>query len=240
MKQNHKRTKKEIKVYEVFSRLFSILGFIAVFSTIILTELDPEKGWFLYGIIVFLLFTGISFYLRQLVKSDKERIELEEKKNLYENTEIREVNFKDIMTLKEAMVREKYLYLSNKYYFKNVKSHKVCYYGRFIRTDKFDEVIDKEIVRFRKFHSEECESISALLFVSIPDIAKENKDYVKEVSTSFLLAEMFPVRKEKLSVIVILLDEENKLAYYFDIPSSRRTLLYTYGNIALKKILNIK
>jgi hypothetical protein len=70
----------------------------------------------------------------------------------------------------------------------------------------------------------------------LKNISEENKNLVRGYSQEFLMVEEIPIGKFRASVITVLLDEENKKAYYLDVPASFGSKIYSYGCIVLKKI----
>lgn len=230
------KDKKEILVFEIFAKIFTILGFVAVLMSLILSEAMPEKNWFIYGVIVFVVFFLISALLKSVVKNDKEIISVNEKLKSYDDVELYQAKYNSIDEIKSGLDKSSYELLSNGFYFKRIATQGICYYAKFIESEVFNDVIEKEVVRFRRFHRQGCEQISGILFLSLPKIEEEHKDYVKDLSKSFLVSEIIPTGKMKLSVIVVLLDQTTKEAFYFDVPSSKKTIIYTYSCLVLKKI----
>lgn len=239
MKNKKIKDKKEVLVYEIFSKIFMVFGFTSIFLSVILDSNQPEKNWIVYGIAVSLLFLGVSMYLRNLVKEDKLILGMQKRKEMYEKIDLRTVTFDSIESLKSGLEKNSYEYLSIGYYFKRVATQGLCYYSKFIEAPQLKDVFEKEVVKFRKFYNERCKTINGILFISLPSISDEDKEYVKKISKDFAIAEEIPVNQAKVSIITVLIDEQEKKGYYFDIPDSYNTKIYTYGCLVLRKLFKV-
>lgn len=238
MSENQPKDKKEVLVYNIFSKVFLVLGFIAFFMSLILDNSYPDKNWISYGIIIFLVFMGFYLFLKGIIKRDKEKYGFKNKKDLYDNTELKEVAYESIEELRDALLKNNYELLSNGYYFKKVASQGVCYYGKFLSDKDIDGSLDKEVVKLRRFYNNGCKNISAVLFYEFSEVTEKDIFTVKKISKEYLVKEELNTAKFFTSVIVVLLDK-NK-GYYFDIPDSFNTRVYTYGCLNLRKIFNSK
>lgn len=238
MSENKPKDKKELLVYKIFGKIFLVLGFIAFFMSIILDNSYPDQNWISYGIIVFLVFLGAYVFNKSVIKRHNEKYGFINKKDLYETIELKEVAFESIDDLKGALIKNNYELLSNGYYFKKVASQGVCYYGKFIESFEIEASLDKEITKLRKFYNNGCNNISAVLFYELDDITLEQKEVVKRISKEFLVKEELNTAKFFISVIICYL-AKNK-GYYFDIPDSFNTKVYTYGCLNLRKVFHNK
>ncbi len=238
MSENKPKDKKEILVLNVFSKIFLVLGFIAFFMSLILDSSYPDKNWISYGIIVFFVFLGGYLFLKGIIKRDSEKYGFKNKKDLYESIELKEVEYNSIDELKESLLKNNYELLSNGYYFKKVASQGVCYYGKFMNDKDIESSLDKEVVKLRRFYNNGCNNISAALIYELDNVTENEKDLVKKISKEYLVKEELNTAKFFTSVIVVLLDK-NK-GYYFDIPDSFNTKVYTYGCLNLRKVFNSK
>ena len=236
MKERKEKDKKEILVYDIFAKVFLVLGFISVFMGVILENQVPDGNWMTYSIVIFFLFIGVSFYLQNIIKKDKEIHSLNKKHEKYKSLDLKEVSFNDLAELKLGLEQNSYELLSNGYYFKKVPTHGICYYAKFINSTQLEDVLEKEIVRLKKFFNDKCRRINGIIFFFLNNLFEEKKNLVRGYSQYFLMAEEIPLGKFKSSVITVLLDEENKKAYYLDVPVSFGSKIYSYGCLVLNKI----
>ena len=140
--------------------------------------------------------------------------------------------------MKDSLLKNNYELLSNGYYFKKVSSQGICYYGKFISDNDIEENLDKEVTKLRKFYNNGCNNISAVLFVETSDINFTQREFVKKIAKEFLVKEELNTAKFFTSVIICLLSKEK--GYYFDIPDSFNTRVYTYGCLNLRKVFSNK
>lgn len=236
MKDKRLKSKKEILTYEIFAVILMVAGFVSFFIAIMLDANQPESNWITYGIIVFLTMIGLALFLRSIVREDKEVLRLEKRHKLYSKMELSEADFSSFDEIKADLVSNNYELLSNGFYFKKVASQGVCYYGRFVKSNLVKDVLEKEIMRFKKFQEKNCKSINGIIFFAMPKVSDEDKLFVKEISRDMVIAEEVVLNNYILSVITVLIDEEKKKAYYFDVPDSYRSKVYTYGCLMLRKI----
>jgi hypothetical protein len=238
MSENQPKDKKEILVLNVFSKVFLVLGFIAFFMSLILDSSYPDKNWISYGIIVFFVFLGGYLGSKSIIKRDLEKYGFKNKKDLYESIDLKEVEYNSIEVLKDDLLKHNYELLSNGYYFKKVASQGVCYYGKFISDKDIEGSLDKEVVKLRRFYNNGCNKISATLFFEFDSVSENEKDIVKKISKEYLVKEELNTAKFFTSLIVVLLDKDK--GYYFDIPDSFNTKVYTYGCLNIRKVFNSK
>ncbi|MDT8337528.1 MAG: hypothetical protein RQ856_06880 [Candidatus Izemoplasmatales bacterium] len=236
MKEKRAKSKKEILIYEILAVILMVIGFASMFISITLDNAQPDNNWITYGIIAFLSLMGIALFLRSVVREDKEVLRLENRHKLYSKMELSEVDFISLDVIKEELVVNNYELLSNGFYFKKVATQGVCYYGRFVISNIVNNVLEKEIMRFKKFQDKNCKSINGIIFFAMPKTSDDDKLFVKNLSRDMVIAEEVPVNNNVLSVITVLIDEEKKKAYYFDVLDSYRSKVYTYGCLLLRKI----
>lgn len=236
MKEHRQKDKKEVLVYEIFSKIFLVLGFISIFLAIMLDDQRPDENWMTYGIIVFLLLNVVSLYLKSIIKADKDVNKLEKKKELYNNLELSEVDFTSYEEIEAGLVENKYELLSNGYYHKRIKSTGICLYAKFLKVVNLEDSVARECVKFKKFYENNCQAINGILFVTLKEIKDSDKEFVRILSRDYLLLEEAALNKEKLSVITVIVDEVNKKAYYLDAQDSYTTRIYSHGSIILRKI----
>ncbi|MFA7076734.1 MAG: hypothetical protein WC152_08750 [Candidatus Izemoplasmatales bacterium] len=238
MNRKRQKDEKEVLIYNIFSKVFLVLGFVGIFSAIMLEDQQPDKNWMTYGIIVFLLFNAISLYLKNIIKGDKEKHNLDKKKETYNNLELSEFSFTTIDDVFDMLVEQKYKLLSNGYYHKRITSQGVCCYGKFHEVSDLEETLAKEIQKFKKFLQSNCKAVNGIIFFSMSEVKEEDKAFAKKVSRDFLLAEQLPVNQDKISVIVVLIDKMNKKVYFLNAPDSYKTRIYSYGAITLRNIFD--
>jgi len=236
MKEQRQRDKKEVLVYEIFSKIFLVLGFISIFMAITLDDQRPDENWMTYGIIVFLVFNAISLYLKSIIRGDKEVNKLEKKKEMYNNLELSEVNFSSIEEIKTGLTENKFELLSNGYYHKRIKGAGVCLYAKFLKTENLEDAVVRESMKIKKFYENNCAAINGILFVGLKEIKEADKAYIKTLSRDYLLLEEASLNKSQISIITVLIDGENNKAYYLEAFDSYKTKIYSYGSIVLRKI----
>lgn len=238
MSENQPKDKKEILVLNIFSKVFLVLGFIAFFMSLILDSSYPDNNWISYGVIVFFVFLGVYLFLKGIIKRDLEKYGFKNKKDLYESIDLLEVEFNSTEELQDSLGKNNYELLSNGYYFKKVASQGVCYYSKFLSDTDIEVSLDKEAVKLRRFYNNGCNNISAALFYELENVTEKEKNIVKKIAKEYLVKEELNTAKFFTSIIVVLLDK-NK-GYYFDIPDSFNTKVYTYGCLNLRKVFNSK
>lgn len=236
MKEKRIKDKKEIMVYDVFAKLLMFLAVVSLFFAFLLDNSQPDKNWVTYGIISFVILNIASLALANIIRGDKEVQRLEQKKADYEKLELRECSYEDVEAIKSGLINNKYELLSNGYYHKRIAVQSLCLYAKFLKTEALEDIVAKESVRFKKFLESNCQMINGILFVSANHVKTEDLDFVKRLSRDFLLSELLPIKTNKIVVIVVLLDESNKKAYYLEAPDSYSTKIYSYGSINLRKI----
>ncbi|HQN74986.1 MAG TPA: hypothetical protein PK160_03000 [Bacillota bacterium] len=236
MKEKRIKDKKEIMIYDVFAKLLMFLAVLSIFFTFLLDNSQPDSDWVIYGIISFVVLNIASLALANIIKADKEIQRLERTKVDYDKLELTESSYEEIDDIKNGLIKNKYELLSNGYYHKRIAVQSLCLYAKFLKTDSLEDVVAKESVRFKKFLESNCQMINAILFIRSTHVKTEDLDFVKRLSRDFLLSELLPIKTNKVVVIVVLLDEANKKAYYLEAPDSYSTKIYSYGSINLRKI----
>jgi len=219
MKSSEINSKKKILILRILSISSFALSFIVIFTAISLDNNYPEKNWFTYGIIVFLVFNIIGLYLQNKIKADREINRLNNKAKTYENLELIEKDSLSEDELKARIESNGYNLLSNV---------------------RLDDYLEKELMRFKKFYEQGCKRINGILFVEMEDITESDKLKIKELSKSFLLAEEVPLYKANISINVVLVDKNKGKTYYYESPESFNTRVFTFGVLNIRKIFNKK
>ncbi len=240
MKSSEINSKKKILILRILSISSFALSFIVIFTAISLDNNYPEKNWFTYGIIVFLVFNIIGLYLQNKIKADREINRLNNKAKTYENLELIEKDSLSEDELKARIESNGYNLLSNDYYFKLSKAQGICYYLKLVNFVRLDDYLEKELMRFKKFYEQGCKRINGILFVEMEDITESDKLKIKELSKSFLLAEEVPLYKANISINVVLVDKNKGKTYYYESPESFNTRVFTFGVLNIRKIFNKK
>jgi hypothetical protein len=240
MKKSKKDINKRIKIIDRISIILYVLAFLMVIITITLDDKYPESSWLLVGTIVFIVFNGSAFLLRNSIKTEKLEIEAKQKRDLYQEIQISEFYSLDNKTIIETLEKQKFVLLSNDYYHKKSRNHNLSFYAKFVKFPSLDGFLAKEILRFKKLHERNKNNICGLLFVDMEKVNKEDLDLVTQVSRDFLLMEATKIYYRPISVIVILNDISTQKTYYLSSPDLKDISIYTLGIVVLNKIYNHK
>lgn len=237
MAKNEKtKNNKEVLLISIISRVLLVLTLVIFYLAILLDTQNPDENYIVYGIILAFLTMGLSMYLNNKVKGEKEVLNLEKQKENYEKRELTVKSYKSYEIVEETLKKEGLEKLSNGFYFKKAASRGVCYYVNLVKNQKLENNLEKELIKYNKFIGETCKKVSGVLFFELPEVSEKDKEIIKKLSIDYLLFEEAPIKKIERSIVVVLVDKAKNCAYYYDQTDSFKTRIYSYSALLVRKL----
>ncbi|MGD9964812.1 MAG: hypothetical protein AB7S96_05615 [Candidatus Izemoplasmatales bacterium] len=237
MAKNEKtKSNKEVLVISIISRVLLVLTLVIFYLAILLDTQNPEGNYIVYGIILAFLTMGLSLFLNNKVKGEKEVLNLEKQKGNYEKRELTVNSFKSYEIVEDTLKKEGLEKLSNGFYFKKAVSRGICYYVNMVKYQKLENNLEKELIKYNKFIGETCKKVSGVLFFELPEVKEIDKEIIKKLSIDYLLFEEAPIKKIERSIVVVLVDKTKNCAYYYDQADSFKARLYSYSALLVRKV----